>query len=63
MILGMVTRTPPCSFFFWGGGASRGMGEGGLLAGMKRLVPSTCLARAPPFPIVSSHYGDSDATM
>ena len=55
MILGMVTRTPPCSFF--------GVGEGGLLAGMKRLVPSTCLARAPPFPIVCSHYGDLDATM
>ena len=56
MILGMVTRTPPCSFFW-------GVGKGGLLAGMKRLVPSTCLARAPPFPIVCSHYGDSDATM
>ena len=36
--------------FFWG------WGEGGLLAGMKRFVPSTCLARAPPFPIVCSHF-------
>ena len=29
-----------------------GVGEGGLLAGMKRFPPSTCLARAPSFPIV-----------
>ena len=57
MILGMVTRTLPCRvFIFWGGG-------GGLLAGMKRFPPSTCLARAPSFPIVCSHDGDSDATM
>ena len=46
MILGMVTRTLPCRVFIFGGGV------GGLLAGMKRLVPSTCLARAPSFPTV-----------
>ena len=56
MILGMVTRMLPCKVFF-------GVGEGGLLAGMKRFAPSTCLARAPSFPIVSPHDGDSDATM
>ena len=44
-------------YFFWG------VEEGGLLAGMKRFVPSTCLARAPSFPTVCSHDGDSDATM
>ena len=54
--MGMVTRTPPCSFFW-------GVGEGGLLAGMKPFVPSTCLARALSFPTVCSHDGDLDATM
>ena len=39
------------------------MEEGGLLAGMKRFPPSTCLARALSFPIVCSHDGDLDATM
>ena len=57
MILGMVTWTLPCRVSFLG------WGEGGLLAGMKRFVPSTCLARVPSFPIVCSHDGDSDATM
>ena len=56
MILGMVTRTAPCSFF-------GGVEEGGLLASMKRFVPSTCLARAPSFPTGCSHDGDLDATM
>ena len=41
MILGMVTRTLPCRFFFFGGGGK------GVLLGMKRFVPSTCLAGAP----------------
>ena len=51
MILGTVTRMLPYRVFgFFGGG------EGGLLAGMKRFPPSTCLARAPSFPIVCSHF-------
>ena len=32
------------------------MGDGCLPAGMKRFPPSTCLARAPSFPIVCSHF-------
>ena len=46
MIWGTMTLTGPSSPFF-------GVGEGGLLAGMKRFSPSTCLARAPSFLIVA----------
>ena len=43
MILGMVTRTPPCRFFF-------GVGKGGLLAGMKRVGTKYVPSKGPSLP-------------
>ena len=51
MIWGTMTLTGPSSPL-----GGRGGGMGGLGAGMKRVSPSTCLARAPFFLIVVWHF-------